>query len=233
MLYVCLFTVWIQNRIQTHNTHIRLSATGLSAWNTLTTWHLFYSRYIHVYVNIIQVGVTMQREPYEPTRQKTYLRAYMPGEDSDQNAHSRTLIRIFTGPFWIANDAYSETCVREPPLRLTLNSGWCGKSCLSYKGICHVILLAKLHDMYLYKTATFPHQPLKSISTVAFLYRFHCRFCMRRTVCSDNSDAQADLSLCLAHISEGTFSHVAAHIINNERKWPSSCMPRPACAVIH
>ena len=26
-----------------------------------------------------------------------------------------------------------------------------GKSCLSYKGTCHVILLAKLYDMYLYK----------------------------------------------------------------------------------
>ena len=30
---------------------------------------------------------------------------------------------------------------------------------MSYKGTCHVILLAKLHDMYFYKTATFPHQP--------------------------------------------------------------------------
>ena len=29
----------------------------------------------------------------------------------------------------------------------------------TYKGTCHVILLAKLHDMYLYKTVTFPHQP--------------------------------------------------------------------------
>ena len=48
------------------------------------------------------------------------------------------------------------------------------KRCLSYKGTCHVILLAKLHDMYLYKTATFPHQPLKSISKVAFLHRFNC-----------------------------------------------------------
>ena len=50
---------------------------------------------------------------------------------------------------------YSETCVRQPPLRLTLVvdvERW-----LSYKGTCHVILLAKLHDMYLYKTATFPH----------------------------------------------------------------------------
>ena len=43
---------------------------------------------------------------------------------------------------------YSETCVREPPLRLSLLVGverW-----LSYKGTCHVILLAKLHDMYLF-----------------------------------------------------------------------------------
>ena len=70
---------------------------------------------------------------------------------------------------------YSKTCVREPPSRLTLNSCWCGKSCLSYKGTCHVILLAKLHDMYLYKTITFPHQPLKSISKVAVLHRFYCR----------------------------------------------------------
>ena len=69
---------------------------------------------------------------------------------------------------------YSETCVRKSPSRLTLNSGWCGKSCLSYKGTCHVILLAKLHDMYLYKTTTFQHQPLKSISKVAFLHRFYC-----------------------------------------------------------
>ena len=45
---------------------------------------------------------------------------------------------------------------------------------LSYKGTCHVILLAKLHDMYLYKTVTFPHQPLKSVSEVALLHRFHC-----------------------------------------------------------
>ena len=33
------------------------------------------------------------------------------------------------------------------------------KRCLSYKGTCHVILLAKLHNLYLYKVATFPHQP--------------------------------------------------------------------------
>ena len=75
--------------------------------------------------------------------------------------------------YLICETSYSETCVREPPLSLTLNSGWYEKKRLSYKGPYHVILLAKLHDMYLYKTATIPHQPLKSISKVAFLHRFH------------------------------------------------------------
>ena len=40
------------------------------------------------------------------------------------------------------------TFIRQPPFHY-----------LSYKGTCHVILLAILHDMYLYMTATFPHQP--------------------------------------------------------------------------
>ena len=68
---------------------------------------------------------------------------------------------------------YSKTCVREPPLRLTLVvdvERW-----LSYKGTCHVILLAKLHDMYLYKRDNFFHinHYLKSVSKVALLHRFH------------------------------------------------------------
>ena len=78
---------------------------------------------------------------------------------------------------------YSKTCVREPPSILTLNSVWCGKSCLSYKGTCHVILLAKLHDMYLYKTTIFPHQPLRSILKVAVLHRFYCA-CILFTLCT-------------------------------------------------
>ena len=47
---------------------------------------------------------------------------------------------------------------------------------LSYKGTCHVILLAKLHDMYLYKTDNFNHinHDLKSIPKVALLHRFYC-----------------------------------------------------------
>ena len=57
---------------------------------------------------------------------------------------------------------YSETCVRKPPLKLTLVvdvERW-----LSYKGKCHVILLAKLHDIYLYDRQLFPHQPLFKVS---------------------------------------------------------------------
>ena len=49
----------------------------------------------------------------------------------------------------LVKSKYSETCVRKPPLRLTLVvdvERW-----LSYKGTCHVILLAKFNDMYLYK----------------------------------------------------------------------------------
>ena len=34
---------------------------------------------------------------YQTQRQKTYLRTCIPSEDSDQPAHSRSLIRIFTG----------------------------------------------------------------------------------------------------------------------------------------
>ena len=69
---------------------------------------------------------------------------------------------------------YSKTCVRQPPLKLTFVvdvERW-----LSYKGTCHVILLAKLHDMYLYETDNFFHfnRYLKSVSKVALLHRFYC-----------------------------------------------------------
>ena len=69
---------------------------------------------------------------------------------------------------------YSKTCVRQPPLKLTIVVDV--KRWLSYKGTCHVILLAKLHDMYLYKTDNFFHinRYLKSVSKVAVLHRFYC-----------------------------------------------------------
>ena len=102
--------------------------------------------------------------------------------------HKETLHPCYTkcARWWVWSDcanaqadlnlrwAHSKTCVRQPPSRLTLNSDWGGKSCLSFKGTCHVILLAKLHDMYHYKTTTILHQPLKSISKVAVLHRFYC-----------------------------------------------------------
>ena len=71
-------------------------------------------------------------------------------------------------------DFYSKTCVRQPPLKLTLVVDV--ERLLSYKGTCHVILLAKLHDMYLYKTDNFFHinNCLKSVWKVALLHRFYC-----------------------------------------------------------
>ena len=71
---------------------------------------------------------------------------------------------------------YSKTCVRQPPLKLTLVvdvERW-----LSNKGTCHVISLAKLNDMYLYKTHNFFHinHYSKSVSKVALLHRFYCSY---------------------------------------------------------
>ena len=82
----------------------------------------------------------------EPQRPKMYLRTCAASEDSDQPAHSRSLIRILSGRI--------------------LDSQGCKVSS-----------------------------------------------CGQRRLWSDCADAQADLSLRLEHISEGTFSHVAAPII--------------------
>ena len=79
--------------------------------------------------------------------------------------------RVF---FVMATSYYRNTCVRQPSLKLTSvidMERW-----LSYKGTCHVILLAKLHDMYLYKTDNFfdINHYLKSVSKVAVLHRLYC-----------------------------------------------------------
>ena len=58
----------------------------------------------------------------------------------DNISWNATLLNIVFAS--LLRTAYSETCVRKPPLRLTLVvdvERW-----LSYKGTCHVILLAKL-----------------------------------------------------------------------------------------
>ena len=88
-----------------------------------------------------------------------------------QRQHHETLLQLRICRHY---DYYSKTCVRQPPLKLTLvvdEERW-----LSYKGTCHVILLAKLHDMYLCKTDNFFHiyHYLKSVSKVALLHRFYC-----------------------------------------------------------
>ena len=75
------------------------------------------------------------------------------------------------------------TCVRQPPLNLTLVvdvERW-----LSYKGTYHVILQAKLHDMYVYKIDNFFHinHYLKSVSKVALLQRFYCTTSPEQLVC--------------------------------------------------
>ena len=51
-------------------------------------------------------------------------------------------------------------------------------------GSTRFFLLAKLHDMYLYKTTTFPHQPLRSVSKVAVLQGFYCSVNDHLSICS-------------------------------------------------
>ena len=67
---------------------------------------------------------------------------------------------------------------------------------LFYKGTCHVILLAKLHDMYLYKTDNFfqINHNLKSVSKVALLHRFYCRTNIRVIV-------STHFSVCLSAVT--------------------------------
>ena len=47
----------------------------------------------------------------EPQRQKTYLRAYAPGEDSDQPVHSPSLIRIFSGHILDSQESKFPKCL--------------------------------------------------------------------------------------------------------------------------
>ena len=47
---------------------------------------------------------------FEPKRQKTYRRTCAPCEDSDQPAHPRSLIRIFTGRILVSQGCKSSSC---------------------------------------------------------------------------------------------------------------------------
>ena len=55
---------------------------------------------LHLYLFYSFIGLSE-----EPQCQITYRRAYAPSENSDQPADSLSLVRIFTGAFWIAKDA--------------------------------------------------------------------------------------------------------------------------------
>ena len=55
-----------------------------------------------------------------------------------------------------------------------------------------------------------------SIFTWRILHSQGCTVssCGQRRRCSDSADAQAGLNLCWAHMSKGTFSHVAVQIFS-------------------
>ena len=57
-------------------------------------------------------------ESLEPQRQKTYLWTCAPSEDSDQTAHSRSLIRIFTGRILDSQGCKVSSCGQRRLVRL-------------------------------------------------------------------------------------------------------------------
>ena len=113
----------------------------------LEWWCTLYSSRLYCYL-IVLAGISstpLMCRINEPWRQKTYLRTCALSEDSDQPAHLRSLIRIFTGRNWDTQ----------------------GCKVYSYG---------------------------------------------QGTLWSDCANAQADSSLRWEHMSEVTFSHVAAQI---------------------
>ena len=52
----------------------------------------------------------------------------------------------------------------------------------------------------------------------------HVRSCGQGKLWSDWVDAHAELSLCWAHISGGTFSHCGWHYVESEIQWNSAVM---------
>ena len=54
----------------------------------------------------------------EPQHQKTYLQTYAPSEDSDQPAHSRRLIRIFTGRIFDSQECKVSSCLKRRLIRM-------------------------------------------------------------------------------------------------------------------
>ena len=71
--------------------------------------------------------------------------------------------------------------------------------------------------MYLYKTATWPKQPIKSISSVAFLHRFHCIWRELRKQYKPRSDAEewSESSLFSCHLT--IFKHIS-------KGWKYTCL---------
>ena len=63
-------------------------------------------------------------QKYVPQCQKTYIRTYAPSEDSDQTAHSRSLIRIFTGHSLDSQGCQVSSSEQLTMIRLCGYAGW-------------------------------------------------------------------------------------------------------------
>ena len=57
-----------------------------------------------------QIILRYERDSFEPKRQETYPRTCAPSEDSNQPAHSRSLIRIFSGRIFDLQGCNASSC---------------------------------------------------------------------------------------------------------------------------
>ena len=66
----------------------------------LNSWCCWDTSFWHISCLVDSLWVLCGSSLYKPQRHETYLRTFAPSEDSDQPAHLRRLIRIFTGRIW-------------------------------------------------------------------------------------------------------------------------------------
>ena len=66
----------------------------------------------NITIHDLLVPTKIQRNMYEQKSQKMYLRTCVPSEDSDQTAHLRSLIRIFTGLILESQGCKASSCIQ-------------------------------------------------------------------------------------------------------------------------
>ena len=110
-----------------HNLRLLFTVVVIKMVTFILKWYCFHSD-PSLCIVTVSIQVLLYTERREPYLQKTYLRICAPSEDSDQLAHSRKLIRIFTGRIKDTHEC-SVLTVQTAPMR-RLICVFVGRTCL-------------------------------------------------------------------------------------------------------